>query len=131
MNQYQARLELKSKLQQELLSFVELEDVQQNYFDHDGDTKEEFWHDQRDEWINELYDRLVHTLEVIGYAKGLEWASALGYWSNYDNNILGIEITNSETLGFVACYEYVHEEGLVYDVVDAYLKDEFYVELNK
>ena len=39
MNQYQVRLELKSKLQQELLSFVELEDVQQNYFDHEGDTR--------------------------------------------------------------------------------------------
>lgn len=131
MNEYKARLELKSKLQQELLSFVELEDVQQAYFDHDGDTKEDFWYDQRDEWIEELNDRRANTLEVRGYAHGLEIANALGYydWSDIEDEF-GVKITNGETLGYFASLKYVDEYGLVYDVVDAYIKDEFCFEFN-
>ena len=43
----------------------------------------------------------------------------------------GITIENGEDLGFVASYEWVQESGIVYDVVDEFLKDNFEVELNK
>ena len=131
MTQYEARLELKSKLQRELLSFVELEDVQQNYFDHEGDTREEFWHDQREDWINELNDRRANTLEVVGYAHGLQLANALGFydWSEIEDEF-SIKITNGESLGYFASLKYVDELGLVSDVVDAYLLDEFNVDLD-
>ena len=125
MTEYKARLELKSKIQQELLSFIEIDDVkieaQEDGFD---------WHDKRDELIDELNDRLLNTLEVIGYAYGLQLASALGMW-NWEDNDLGITVKNGEDLGFVASYEYVQHYGLVYDIVDAFLIDEFEVELNK
>ena len=125
MTEYKARLELKSKIQQELLSFIEIDDVkieaQEDGFD---------WHDKRDELIDELNDRLLNTLEVIGYAYGLQLASALGLW-NWEDNSLGITVKNGEDLGFVASYEYVQHYGLVYDIVDAFLIDEFEVELNK
>ena len=125
MTEYKARLELKSKIQQELLSFIEIDDVkieaQEDGFD---------WHDKRDELIDELNDRLLNTLEVIGYAYGLQLASALGLW-NWEDNDLGITVKNGEDLGFVASYEYVQHYGLVYDIVDAFLIDEFEVELNK
>ena len=125
MTEYKARLELKSKIQQELLSFIEIDDVkieaQEDGFD---------WHDKRDELIDELNDRLTYTLKVIGYAHGIQLASALGLW-NWEDNDLGITVKNGEDLGFVASYEYVQHYGLVYDIVDAFLIDEFEVELNK
>ena len=125
MTEYKARLELKSKIQSELLSFIEIDDIkaeaQEDGFD---------WHDKRDELIDELNDRLLNTLEVIGYAYGLQLASALGMW-NWEDNDLGITVKNGEDLGFVASYEYVQHYGLVYDIVDAFLIDEFEVELNK
>ncbi|MGI9549514.1 MAG: hypothetical protein ACR2M7_06050 [Bdellovibrionales bacterium] len=134
-HEYTIKNELKSKLQRELISFVDVERVKNNAFiyfkgkNHE-EVYEDFWNDLRDEWIDELNDRLITTLDVIGYANGLEIALGLGYWAGYDNNILGIEINNAETLGFVASYEYVIENGTVYDVVDALLLDYFEVELN-
>ena len=125
MTEYKARLELKSKIQQELLSFIEIDDVKIEAQEDGLD-----WHDKRDELIDELNDRLTYTLKVIGYAHGIQLASALGLW-NWEDNDLGITVKNGEDLGFVASYEYVQHYGLVYDIVDAFLIDEFEVELNK
>ena len=135
MTEYKARLELKSKLQQELLSFIEIDDIKAEAFEYfEGkdhkEAFESFWNDKRDELIDELNDRLINTLEVIGYAHGLQLASALGLW-NWEDNSLGITVRNGEDLGFVASYEYAQHYGLVYDIVDAFLEDEFEVILNQ
>ena len=136
MKEFEIKNEIKEKIASELISFVDvhrIKDIEVYEFfkgrDHE-EAFEEFWYGKRDEWIEELQDRIFNILEVIGYHKGLEIALALGYWSGYKDNILGIEIDNSETLGFVASYEWVFEKGIIYDVVDECLKNHFDVELN-
>ena len=121
MNQFEARLEIKRKLERELISFVDVERIK-GY----GNTDEEFWYDIRDEWIEELNDRLNDTLRIYGYAHGLQLANALGYW-NWEGKP---EIKNGEDLGFYASKDYVYEEGLIYDVIDECLLKHFNVELN-
>ena len=121
MNQFEARLEIKEKLKRELISFVDVERIK-GY----GNTDEEFWYDIRDEWIEELNDRLNDTLRIYGYAHGLQLACALGYW-NWEGKP---EIKNGEDLGFYASKDYVYEEGLIYDVIDECLLKHFNVELN-
>ncbi len=133
MNDYTVKLKIKSKLQQELLSFIEIDEIKNEVFEafkgenHD-EVYEDIWRGYRDEWIDELNDRLVNTLNVIGYHNGLEIALALQYWNFEDATF---EIKDAEDLGFNASYDWVTENGVIYDVVDAFLKDEFEVELNK
>ena len=121
MNQFEARAEIKRKLERELISFVDVERIK-GY----GNTDEEFWYDIRDEWIEELNDRLNDTLIVYGYAHGLQLACALGYW-NWEGKP---HIKNGEDLGFYASKDYVYEEGLIYDCIDECLLKHFGVELN-
>ena len=135
MKDFEAINVVKGKLESELISFVDvhrIKDIEVYEFfkgrDHE-EAFEEFWYGKRDEWIDELNDRLFDTLNVIGYAHGLELASGLGFWS-WESNNFDLEIKNGEDLGFVACLEYVQEKGLVYDVVDECLKNHFDVELN-
>ena len=128
--EYEIKRRIKQSLVDCLDGFVDSKEIQENIYEamkghnHD-DVYEEVWNYERDDLINEMHDRLPYALEVIGYAYGIEIALALGYWSGYNgDNSLGIEINNGEQLGFVASYEYVVEKGLVYDVVDEYLKEE-------
>ena len=125
MNQFEARHEIKEKLRRELISFVDVERIK-GY----GNTDEEFWYDIRDEWIEELNDRLPNTLQVYGYAHGLELALGLGYWNWAGKKDMGINIVDGEMLGFYASKDYVYEEGLIYDCIDECLLKHFGVELN-
>ena len=128
MNQFEARLEIKRKLERELISFVDVERIK-GYGEYNEAIKnndDEFWYDLRDEWIEELNDRLNDTLIVYGYAHGLQLACALGYW-NWEGKP---HIKNGEDLGFYASKDYVYEEGLIYDVIDELLKTHFNIELN-
>ncbi len=134
-NEFEVKNDIKRKLFNEAISFVDVERVKENTFDYflgkdHEEVYEEYWYSLRDEWVEELYDRLPQAIEVYGYANGLNIAQGLGYW-DWSENSLGIEVTNGETLGFVASYEYVNEFGLVYDVIDDILKDYFGVELGK
>ena len=136
VSEYKIKDEIKNKIASSLESFVDVQEILDETFEafkgeqHD-DVYESIWYGYRDEWVDELNDRLTQDLEVIGYAYGLKIALALGYWAGYNENSLGITIENGEDLGFVASYEWVQESGIVYDIVDEFLKDNFKVELNK
>ena len=127
MTQFEARQEIKRKLERELISFVDVERIK-GYGDYQEALKnsdDDYFYALRDEWIQELNDRLNDTLIVYGYAYGLELAAGLGYW-NWEGKP---EIKNGEDLGFYASKDYVYEEGLIYDVVDECFKTYFKIDL--
>jgi len=131
MNQFEARLEIKRKLENELISFVDVERIK-GYGEFNEALKnsdDDYFYALRDEWIEELNDRLPNTLDIYGYAKGLEFALALGYWNWEGKRDNGINIVNGEMLGYYACKDYVYEEGLIYDVVDEGFKKYFGIDL--
>ena len=138
IDRFEIKEQINEALLNELESFIEIDEVKDEVFESfkGNDHKDVFnsvWGDVRDEWIDELNDRLFDVLDnmLIYYADQYAVINALQLVYDFnDDNDLGIEISNVGQLAFANLYSFTNDEGLIYDAVDNFLSSEFDVELN-